>query len=78
MLRKMLSAFAATLLILAIVAPVRAHFLWLVESENPKLLNLYFSEGPYADDPAILKRVADATALRLTDDGESQEIKFTL
>ncbi|UUO06632.1 hypothetical protein M4951_25225 [Blastopirellula sp. J2-11] len=78
MLRKLTSALTAALLILAIVAPARAHFLWLVESESPKQLNLYFSEGPYADEPAILKRVADAVAFRLRDDKEPQEIKFTL
>lgn len=78
MLRKLTSVLAASLLISAIVAPAQAHFLWLVESDNPKELNLYFSEGPYADEPAILKRVADAVAYQLTDDKEPQEIKFTL
>lgn len=78
MLRKMTSALAVALLMSAIVAPARAHFLWLVESESPKVLNLYFSEGPYADEPAILKRVEDAVAYRLTDGKEPQEIKFTL
>lgn len=78
MLRKMTSALAVALLMAAIVAPARAHFLWLVESDSPKVLNLYFSEDPIPDDPAILKKVEDAVAYRLVEGKEPQEIKFTL
>lgn len=78
MLRKMTTALTAALLLAAIAGPAQAHFLWLVESDNPKVLNLYFSEGPYADEPAILKRVEDAVAFKVFDDKEPEEIKFTL
>ncbi|MCC9606846.1 DUF4198 domain-containing protein [Blastopirellula sp. JC732] len=78
MLRKLTSALAVALLVSAIIAPAQAHFLWLVESDNPKVLNLYFSEGPYADEPAILKRVEDAVAYKVFSDKEPEQIKFTL
>ena len=55
---------SASLSISLLISNVQAHFLWLVPTdESGSKVSLCFSEGPVADSPTLLKRIASARAI---------------
>jgi N-acetylneuraminic acid mutarotase len=68
---RLLTCVALGLLLPA--APARAHFPWLVPSEDGQRVELYFSESTEPDDPELLKYVREMTVRQATaEDGKTR------
>ncbi len=60
-------------LLLVLPAPARAHFLWLVQS-NDNTVALYFSETAEPGDPDLLERIKNPIAWRMSPTNATQKL----
>lgn len=70
-------AMCVSLLWLMPVATSHAHFLWLVpQKDNRSTVALYFSEGPEADNPKLLQKLAGLKVDAYSSDDQSESVGF--
>jgi uncharacterized GH25 family protein len=69
---------AALVTFLAIAAPARAHFVWILPPEKPgQPARVVFSDGPHPDKPELLKKIAHAEFFLLEGGGKAVSVKAT-
>jgi hypothetical protein len=68
----------ALLLAVAVAAPVRAHFIWILPPANPdEPARLVFSDSLRPDNPALLKKIAHTELFVVDSSGHATPLKLT-
>jgi hypothetical protein len=76
MLSKRLTLLWAAVAVAAVVAPARAHFLWIAPDSSPResQVHVYFSESPEPDDPSLLSRLDGLVLREVSTDGKTHDL----